>query len=169
MDGVDCDIPRSTSFSASSQSRMAIVIVRSSPYSSIHRRSFESAKEVPIIDIGLPPPCPDEGEASALGPIPPYNCQSHNEAGAHLAYIAQPHSLPSNGRKWSPINRAKRVIRFQWLWPAWGSHLLYLHAHGFPSLQGFDPPPKYVLIRRYYFDTYLGPKMIRSIYMRSAR
>lgn len=75
---------------------MAIVIVRSSPYSSIHRRSFESAKEVPIIDIGLPPPCPDEGEASALGPIPPYNCQSHNEAGAHLAYIAQPHSLPSN-------------------------------------------------------------------------
>lgn len=48
------DAPFSTSLSDSSQSRIAIFIVRSSPNSSIHLRSFVSAREVPMVDSGRP-------------------------------------------------------------------------------------------------------------------
>lgn len=45
-------LPFSTCSTASSQSRVAIAIVNSSPKSSIQRRSFESASEPPIVDKG---------------------------------------------------------------------------------------------------------------------
>ncbi len=55
---LDCDspwcVPPSTCLTASSQSRVAMAIVKSSPYSWIHRRSFESATEMAIADRGRP-------------------------------------------------------------------------------------------------------------------
>jgi hypothetical protein len=61
-------LPDSTSFTDSSQSRIAIFIVKSSPNSSIHLRSFESANDVPTVESGRPLLClPWPGERPPPG------------------------------------------------------------------------------------------------------
>jgi hypothetical protein len=52
--GIRARSPLSICLTASSQFLVAIAMVRSSPYSSIHRRSFDSATEILIVESGRP-------------------------------------------------------------------------------------------------------------------